>query len=124
MDRDTDSLCSSVRLLEMGGLVWAPIIFMEGRWESALAGRTGTWLSRARPSPATVGWSHGLAVLWGKHNPTAHYDTQTHRHTQGRLKALLKHASHQRHTPILAPALFVVLPRPYICVCVCVCSLV
>ena len=56
----------------MGGLVWAPIIFSEGRWESALAGRTGTWVSRDRPPPATVGWSHGLAVLWRKHKASLH----------------------------------------------------
>lgn len=69
----TDSLCKSALVLEMGGLVCVLIIFMEGRCASALAGRTGTWLSRARPSPepAAAWCSHGLAVLC----------YETHKHT-------------------------------------------
>lgn len=51
--------------LDSGGLVCV-LILTGGRWASALAGRTGTWLSKLRPSPALpAAWcSHGLAVFY------------------------------------------------------------
>lgn len=61
---------------DSGGLEWV-LILTGGRWASALAGRTGRWLSKPRPSPAEPGaWCiHGLAVFW-THPPHVHTDIE------------------------------------------------
>lgn len=66
----------SMLAFESGGLVCV-LILTGGRWASALAGRTGTWLSKPRPSPALpAAWcSHGLAVFCTKH--THRYNINT-----------------------------------------------
>lgn len=61
-DLSAYSLWRSMLVFDSGGLVWA--ILTGGRWASALAGRTGTWLSIPKLSAAAVLWSHGLAVFY------------------------------------------------------------
>lgn len=61
-DLSAYSLWRSMLVFDNGGLVWA--ILTGGRWASALAGRTGTWLSIPKLSAAAVLWSHGLAAFY------------------------------------------------------------
>lgn len=71
-DISTYSLWISMLAFDSGGLACV-LILTGGRWASALAGRTGTWLSKPKPSPALpAAWcSHGLAVFW-THNIHVH----------------------------------------------------
>lgn len=68
----THSLWTSTLAFDSGGLVCVWIL-TGVRWASALAGRTGTWLSKLRPSPVlpAAWWSHGLAVFCIHTDPTS-----------------------------------------------------